>query len=133
MCCHTEYSNITLSVILGIDILRLAPYTVNHKEGEGMEVRHAKNDLLALEMDPSVTGGYPPGVTKAFRMRMQFIRSAVDERDFYAWKSIRYEKLKGNRSHQHSMRLNNQYRLVLEYEEKSSKKIAVIVGIEDYH
>jgi proteic killer suppression protein len=98
-----------------------------------MEVRHANSGLLALETDPAVTGGFPAGVVKAFRKRMQFIRSAVDERDFYAMRSLRYEKLKGGRSHQHSMRLNDQFRLVIEYEEKATGRVVVIAGIEDYH
>ena len=98
-----------------------------------MEVRHADNGLQTLETDPAATGGLSPGAVKAFRKRMQLIRAAVDERDFYQLKSLHYEKLKGSRGHQHSMRLNDQYRLVLEYEEKSSEKIAVIVGIENYH
>jgi toxin HigB-1 len=98
-----------------------------------MEVRYADRRLQVLEADPAATGGLPAGVVKAFRMRIQTIRAAPDERDFYQLKSLRYEKLKGKRSHQHSMRLNDQYRLILEYEKQSSEKTAVIVGIEDYH
>lgn len=98
-----------------------------------MEVRYADRGLQTLGTDPAATCGLPSGVVKAFRLRLQTIRAAPDERDFYQFKSLRYEKLKGNRSHQHSMRLNNQYRLILEYEKRSIEKIAVIVGIEDYH
>ena len=64
---------------------------------------------------------------------MQVIRGAKDERDFYALKSLHYEKLKGNRSHQHSMRLNVKYRLILEYEGAAPDKTVVVVAIEDYH
>ena len=98
-----------------------------------MEIRFADNSLQILETDASATGGFPPGVVKAYRKRMQVIRAAPDERDFYQLKSLRYEKLQGNRSHQHSMRLNDQYRLVLEYDEEPSKKVVVIRCIEDYH
>jgi proteic killer suppression protein len=98
-----------------------------------MEVRHADNGLQAMEEDPTANGGFPPGIVKVFRKRMQHIRSAVDERDFYAMKSLHYEKLKGDRSHQHSMRLNDQFRLVIEYEERSAERVVVIVGIKDYH
>jgi proteic killer suppression protein len=45
---------------------------------------------------------------------MQYIRAASDERDFYALKSLHYEKLHGKRSHQRSMRLNDQFRLILQ-------------------
>jgi proteic killer suppression protein len=64
---------------------------------------------------------------------MQTIRAAEDERAFYALKSLHFEKLKGNRSHQHSMRLNDQWRLILQFEQTEEGKIVCIVSIEDYH
>jgi proteic killer suppression protein len=94
-------------------------------------VRIADQSLAKLEKqdDPD----FSEAVTQQFRKRMQTIRAAQDERDFYALKSLHYEKLKGNRAHQHSMRLNDQFRLILEYEGTGSEKAIVIVGIEDYH
>jgi proteic killer suppression protein len=86
-----------------------------------------------LETDPKVTDGRPPSVVKAYRHRLNFIRQAVDERDLHAWKSFRFEKLKGNRSHQYSLRLNDQWRLIIELEGKGPEKTVVIVSIEDYH
>jgi Txe/YoeB family toxin of Txe-Axe toxin-antitoxin module len=52
---------------------------------------------------------------------------------FYAQKSLRFEKLKGKRDHQRSMRINDQWRLILEIEGTAPKKTVRIVGIEDYH
>ncbi len=98
-----------------------------------MEVTFVDGDLDRLENDPSFGKGLPEGVVKAYRKRMQTIRSAVDERDLYALKSARFEKLRGKRQHQHSMRLNDQYRLVLELGAGTSDKRIKIVGIEDYH
>ncbi len=64
---------------------------------------------------------------------MQTIRVAPDERTFYELKSLHFEKLKGNRSHQHSMRLNKQWRLILEFDGTGSAKVVCIIAIEDYH
>ena len=64
---------------------------------------------------------------------MQGIRAAKDERDLRAQKSWRFEKLKGARSHQYSIRLNDQFRLVLEIEEGSTGKTIIVIAIEDYH
>jgi proteic killer suppression protein len=64
---------------------------------------------------------------------MQQIRAAPDERLFYAVKSLHFEKLKGDRSHQYSMRLNDQWRLILEFEGEGPSKVVWIIGIEDYH
>jgi proteic killer suppression protein len=89
--------------------------------------------LDRLEADEAFDGGYQPALVKAFRRRMQQIRAAMDERDFYSQKSLRFEKLKGERAHQHSMRLNDQWRLILEFEGRGAEKVVVIVEIEDYH
>jgi proteic killer suppression protein len=97
-----------------------------------MRVRHADKKMERLETDPQYTVGYDRALVKAFRKRMQLIRGAVDEREFFALKSLHYEKLKGKRQHERSMRLNDQFRLILQLEEAGGR-IVVIIGIEDYH
>ncbi len=79
-----------------------------------MDVAFAVQDLDRLEVDPAFSMGLHESVVRAYRKRLQIIRSAPDERDFYALKSLHYEKLKGRRQHQRSMRLNAQYRLIVE-------------------
>ncbi|MCS6305992.1 MAG: type II toxin-antitoxin system RelE/ParE family toxin [Nitrospira sp.] len=98
-----------------------------------MEVEFSDENLDRLEIGEFGDCGYSPGIVKAFRKRMQLIRTAPDERDFYTAKSLHYEKLQGDRSHQHSMRLNKQERLIVEYKGEGTSKIVIIVGIEDYH
>lgn len=98
-----------------------------------MEVRFSYEGLEKLETDPKATGGFSQAVVSIFRKRMQLIRSALDERDFYQLKSLHFEKLKGTRAHQHSMRLNDQYRLVLEFDGTAPNKVVVLISIEDYH
>lgn len=97
------------------------------------EVRFNDESLEKLERDAGQTAGHGEAVDKAFRKRMQQIRAATDERDFYNLKSLRFEKLKGKRSHQHSMRLNDQWRLIVEMEGEGPDKRLTVVGIEDYH
>ena len=98
-----------------------------------MEVLFDDDDLSRLEVEAGFTGGFPQAVVKAFRRRMQQIRAAMDERDFYGMKSLRFERLKGARRHQYSMRLNDQFRLVVELGGGSKTKTVVVKGIEDYH
>jgi toxin HigB-1 len=98
-----------------------------------LEVRFADASLERVEADADYDGGLSRPLVKAFRKRMQYIRNALDERDFYKMKSLRFEKLEGKRQHQHSMRLNDQWRLITEFEGQNPKKTLVIVGIEDYH
>ena len=98
-----------------------------------MKVRYADSRLERLERDLGFTAGFGEIVVRAFRKRMQFIRAAKDERDFHALKSLHYEKLKGKRAHQRSMRLNRQWRLVLEISKDVDGNVVVVVSIEDYH
>ena len=113
------------------DILTLdkATSVLYHSEVRNVVFRDETLELLEKE---DVTG-FSEAITAAFRKRMQVIRAAKDERDFYQLKSLRYEKLKGNRQHQHSMRPNDQFRLILEYEGDGQDKTLAVVKIEDYH
>ena len=98
-----------------------------------MDITFSDDDLDRLEVEPGFDMGLPEGVVRVYRKRLQVIRSAPDERDFYALKSLHYEKLKGGRQHQRSMRLNAQYRLIVECDGSAQDRRVVIVGIEDYH
>lgn len=98
-----------------------------------MEVEFKDADLDRLETDAKFTGGYAAALVKAYRKRLGAIRAARDARDFYNHKGNHFEKLQGSRAHQHSMRLNAQWRLILELHAKGNEKVVHVVGIEDYH
>ena len=97
-----------------------------------MEVRFADDVLDRLETDPS-DGSFSQALVKAFRKRIQLIRAASTTQTFYALKSLHFEKLKGDLSDSYSMRLNDQWRLVLKLEEVAGQQAVLICGIEDYH
>jgi toxin HigB-1 len=97
------------------------------------EVVHKDESLERLERDAKFNAGYSEALVKAFRKRMWVIRNAVDERDLRQVKANRFEKLKGDREHQHSMRLNDQWRLIIEIGGEGANKRLLVVGIEDYH
>lgn len=99
-----------------------------------MEVEFEDETWRRLESDPSFDAGFNREVVKAFRKRLQLIRSAPDERDFYALKSLHFEKLKGDREGQYSMRLNLQWRLILKLQKyEAGRKTVVIISVSDYH
>lgn len=98
-----------------------------------MDVDFNHADYRRLEVDGTFTSSFSASVVTMYRKRMQAIRSAPDERVFYAMKSLHFEKLKGNRNGQYSMRLNDQWRLILEFRMKDGNKTFVVVAIEDYH
>lgn len=64
---------------------------------------------------------------------MAAIAAAVDERDLRALKGFRYEKLKGERKGEHSIRLNDQFRLIVQQETDEGGKYLLVIDIDDYH
>lgn len=98
-----------------------------------MEIEFADLSYDRLEVDASLTGEFSAAVVKAYRKRIQLIRGADDERDFYALKSLHFEKLMGAREGQYSMRLNDQWRLILKLKRKPEGKLVVVISITDYH
>lgn len=98
-----------------------------------MDVEFLDKELANAESGSGFPGRYSADIRKAFLKRIQMIRAAKDERDFYAMKSLHFEKLKGDRSDERSMRLNDQWRLILKIKPGSPKAKVVICGIEDYH
>ena len=98
-----------------------------------MDVDFEDASLRRLEADPRFTAGFDAAIVKAFRKRVQLIRAAVDERAFYAMKSLHYEKLQGEFAGQNSMRLIDQWRLILRIRQDDDGKCVVIISIIDYH
>jgi len=98
-----------------------------------MDLAFKDPDLERLDADPSYSGGMVDAVVKAFRKRMGQIRAATDERTFYDYKALHFEKLKGQREGQYSMRLNDQWRLIVELHGEAPKKTVFIVEVVDYH
>jgi proteic killer suppression protein len=88
--------------------------------------------LLAVDAGQE-SFGHGSAFDEKVRQRLDFLRDAVDERDLYALKSLHFEKLKGSRSHERSIKINNQWRMILRIEEKGSTKRIVVSGVEDYH
>lgn len=85
-----------------------------------------------MERERRGDGSYSVAIVRAFLMCMDLIRSSPNTQVLRAFKSRRLEKLKGSRGHQHSMRLNDQWRLILELED-GEEPTATIVEIDDYH
>ena len=98
-----------------------------------MEIRFKDQKLDRLETDGTYDAGFSREIVRAYRKCLQVIRNAPDERLFYSLKALRYEKLKGDRSHQHSIRLNKQWRLIMELEGVAPNKLVAVISIEDYH
>ncbi len=99
-----------------------------------MRFQFRKKKLEALYAEEKDAHKYP-GVVDDFFEVMAIIDAAVDERDLYAQKGLRFEKLKGKRGKQgqRSLRLNDQWRLIVTVDEDEQGNYLTIIDIEDYH
>lgn len=99
-----------------------------------MEVTFRDKTLRQLYTDPKAQAPYPAAVVRGFQKVVWIIESAVDERDFRAFgKGLGFEKLKGDRAHQHAFRLNDQFRLITEIRGEGPRKTVEVIEIADYH
>ncbi len=89
--------------------------------------------LQVLYTRRSGAGRYPHVVIIAFFEVMAVIAAAKDERDFYALKSLHFEKLKGDLRGARSLRLNDQFRLIVTIERDRDGRYLLIKKITDYH
>src|SRR5688572_30301730 len=99
-----------------------------------MEVRHDNAELEDAEINPDYRGSWSALLSK-FRRVMNLIRQAKNEVEIRQWKGLRLEKLKGKRSHQHSMRLDSQWRLIVEFVPRSgsNNNVCIVKAIENHY
>jgi len=97
-----------------------------------MEVAFADDALDRLETDKNFNAGFSHVIVSAYRKQLWYIRWAADERDLYAKRSLRFKRMKESRP-SISVRLNDQWRLILELDESKTPKTVVVIKIEDYH
>jgi proteic killer suppression protein len=98
-----------------------------------MEVVFADLTLELIETEDAGQTKLPVPVIKSARRKLTVLRAAIDDRSLRNWKSLHYEKLKGDRAGLRSIRLNDQYRMVLTLDETTKPQTVTIIAIEDYH
>ena len=99
-----------------------------------LDLEFDDDNLQRLYQDPSFrVPRLGPDLTKQFRRKVGFIENASDDRDLATMQSMRLEKLAGDRAGQHSIRLNDQFRLALKLRTHDGRRIATVVEIVDYH
>jgi proteic killer suppression protein len=99
-----------------------------------MRLRFDNDDLRRLyeELD-FVLPRLGRDLVKAFRKKVGLIEEAAVEHDLRSMRSLHFEKLVGDRTGQHSIRLNDQWRLILRLETDADGRLIAIIEIIDYH
>ncbi|MBT3928032.1 MAG: plasmid maintenance system killer protein [Rhodospirillaceae bacterium] len=98
-----------------------------------MEIEFADKMLAMIETESAGETRLPVAVIKAARRKLTVLRSAPDDRALRNWKSLHYEKLKGDKLGLRSIRVNKKYRMVFELDSETEPQQATILAIEDYH
>lgn len=76
---------------------------------------------------------YGPDLVRAFRKKVALLGAVSDEPELRQHRALHLERLKGDREGQSSIRLNAQWRLILELSTDEDGCLIVIVEIVDYH
>lgn len=99
-----------------------------------MHIRFEDDELRRAAEDTSYTPKrWGPDILKAYRKKIQILRSAADERDLRAMRSLNLEQLKGARSGTSSIRLNRQFRLILKFKSENDGRVVIVIELVDYH
>lgn len=96
-------------------------------------VLFADEALALIETDRAGETRLAVALIKSARRKLTVLRAAPDDRVLRNWKGLHYEKLKGGRDGQRSIRLNDQFRLVFDLDESTNPQAVTVLGIEDYH
>ncbi len=102
-----------------------------------MEIEFKKKMFEKIESEMVVDVAHeaklPLAVIKSAQKKLQFLRSATEEKTLRSWKSLHYEKLSGEKEGFASIRLNDQYRMVFELINDPKGLKAIVHDIKDYH
>lgn len=69
---------------------------------------------------------FPKSLIQKYKDRIVLLESIEKITDVYSFKSLHFEKLKGNKMGKCSIRLNDQYRLIIEQLNEEVVKILII-------
>ncbi len=75
----------------------------------------------------SLSKKLPRDIQRTARRKLRYLNRAVSLRDLLAPPDNKLEKLKGNRAGQHSIRINDQWRICFTWTEKNAKNVEIVV------
>lgn len=98
-----------------------------------MLIEYGDKTLELLETARAAETKLPVSVIESYRRKLFVLRNAPDERTMRNWKSLHYEKLKGDRDGKRSIRLNEKWRVVFELDSTTDPATLRILEVVDYH
>ena len=98
-----------------------------------MDFEFGNDELEEVYYNHRASIGHGPLVDKGFRKVVGKIQAVKDELDLRNLKGLHYHKLDGDRGHQHGLNITDQWRLIVERNEKDGRTRLIIISVEDYH
>ena len=92
-------------------------------------IKSFKNEMTRAAFDGEALKGFPADLLKVTRRNLQYLDSAGALMDLRSPPGNRLEALKGDRVGQHSIRVNDQFRICFVWTEEGPKE----VEFTDYH
>ncbi len=92
-------------------------------------IRNFRNGVTASAFEGKAGKGFPSDILKVVRRKLEMLNAAAVLGDLRSPPGNRLEALSGNRKGQHSIRVNDQYRICFVW----TKDGATEVELTDYH
>ena len=92
-------------------------------------IKSFKNRLTEDAFNGKAGKGSPADLLKVARRKLQYLNAAVSLDDLRAPPANRLEALKGDRTGQHSIRVNDQFRICFVWTEEGPENVEFV----DYH
>ncbi len=99
-----------------------------------MQIEYGDETLRRLAEDPDFAPRqWSRDLIRAYRKKIQLLGAAKDERDLRQLRGLRLKELSGKRAGTSSIRLNDQYRLVLRFRTDPEGRVVIVLELVDYH
>ena len=99
-----------------------------------MEIEYGDEVLRRLAEDPDFAPRqWSRELIRSYRKKVQILGAAKDERDLRWLRGLRLEKLAGGRAGTSSIRLNDQFRLILRFRTDPGGQVVIVLELVDYH
>jgi len=98
-----------------------------------MNVIFINKQFNKIETEHAIDLKLPLNIINTLRKKLVMLRAAPDERTLRNWKSLHYEKMKGDKQDQRSIKLNDQWRMIFTLNNNTDPPTITVIGIDDYH
>lgn len=92
-------------------------------------IRSFRDDATEALFNGQLPKGFPPDALKAARRKLEMIHAAARLEDLRVPPGNRLEALSGDRAGQHSIRVNNRWRICFVWSDGGAEKVEFV----DYH